>query len=588
MIQRLRLINIVLFILLIGLSAILLAVPYPFPFEDLLLRLTFLCLVALSASALLKAASPSLSWLQAVTASTIFTFAALKAASFLPSLSTHPLSLDWSEGSRYFYASLFFSRSLYGIDAPLPVLHPAQYLLQSVPFLIPGSPIWLHRLWQVLLWISTPLLSAWLLSHRLALHNSLHKGLFIAWSFLFLLIGPVFYHLFLPFILILALFLFPVPTRLRTAISFAALILASIWAGICRVNWFPVPAFLAASLFLLEQPIGSRNLSRYLLHPFLWVFSGTALALASYLVYIRLSGNPLHYFASSFTSNLLWRRLLPNPTFPPGILLAISAVSLPLLLIFALQLFNPHRRFHPIRPIGLAAMLLVVLAEGLVVSTKIGGGSNLHNMDAFLSLLWVISAYLFFGRFSPDLTPTGEQTLKLPSNRLPALRRLALTLAILAPLPFALLSVKEVSLPGREDTAKLITRLQDYATEASKNSGEVLFIANRQLLTFHEIEGIPLVPEYERVFLMEMAMANNETYLETFYNDLKKHRFSLIVVEPSLPRTDTGIERFSIEDDIWYKYVWRELMCTYEPYKTFSVAHLQLLVPRENPGANCQ
>jgi hypothetical protein len=143
-------------------------------------------------------------------------------------------------------------------------------------------------------------------------------------------------------------------------------------------------------------------------------------------------------------------------------------------------------------------------------------------------------------------------------------------------------------LPGREDTAKLIARLQEYATEASENGGEVLFITNRQLLTFHEIKGIPLVPEYERVFLMEMAMAGNEAYLNTFYNDLKNHRFSIIVIEPSLPRTTAEIERFSIEDDIWYKSVWKELMCNYEPYKKFSLAHLQLLIPRENPGANCQ
>src|SRR5687768_11184205 len=56
-------------------------------------------------------------------------------------VTTYPLSMGWSEGSRYYYASLYFSEWIYGEAAPLSTLHPSRYLLQSVPFLIPGLSI---------------------------------------------------------------------------------------------------------------------------------------------------------------------------------------------------------------------------------------------------------------------------------------------------------------------------------------------------------------------------------------------------------------------------------------------------------------
>jgi len=64
--------------------------------------------------------------------------------------------------------------------------------------------------------------------------------------------------------------------------------------------------------------------------------------------------------------------------------------------------------------------LLVLLAGGLVVSTKIGGGSNLHNLDAYLTLLLVVGGWCYYTRTNPDdveTTPTltpGEPAARLP------------------------------------------------------------------------------------------------------------------------------------------------------------------------------
>jgi len=52
------------------------------------------------------------------------------------------------------------------------------------------------------------------------------------------------------------------------------------------------------------------------------------------------------------------------------------------------------------------------------------------------------------------------------------------------------------------------------------------------------IEGVPLVPDYELVTLMEMAMSGNMGYLDQFYADLHRQRFALIIAR----RQGTGIQ----------------------------------------------
>jgi hypothetical protein len=91
--------------------------------------------------------------------------------SLLPEISTYPLTLGWSETSRYYNASLFFSQRIYGISTPPTVLHPSRYLMQAVPFLFPDSPLWLHRAWQVFLWLAAPLLTAIILVRRFFLET---------------------------------------------------------------------------------------------------------------------------------------------------------------------------------------------------------------------------------------------------------------------------------------------------------------------------------------------------------------------------------------------------------------------------------
>jgi hypothetical protein len=91
-----------------------------------------------------------------------------KAACFLPDISSYPFSLSWSEASRYYYASLYLGERIYGVQVPYSILHPSRYLMQAIPFLLSNSPLWLHRAWQVLLWLLTSGLTGWLVARRAA------------------------------------------------------------------------------------------------------------------------------------------------------------------------------------------------------------------------------------------------------------------------------------------------------------------------------------------------------------------------------------------------------------------------------------
>ncbi|MGA9399175.1 MAG: hypothetical protein WBV22_13070, partial [Anaerolineaceae bacterium] len=62
---------------------------------------------------------------------------------------------------------------------------------------------------------------------------------------------------------------------------------------------------------------------------------------------------------------------------------------------------------------------------------------------------------------------------------------------------------------------------------------------------------VELVPDYEKVFLMEMAMAGNQPYLNQFEKDLEEHRFSLIISEPLAMVIQGEEDVFFEENNAW-------------------------------------
>jgi hypothetical protein len=511
------------------------------------------------------------SWITSFAAVVLAQAALFRIWGSLLDVTDFPFTLEYSETSRFYYGSLWFSQSLYNMDLPLSILHPSRYILQAIPFLIPGLPLWVHRLWQSLLWIILTGAASYLLAHRLKFSHRGLAALVTLWGFSFFLQGAVYYHLQVCVILILLGVSHKHPWR-----SLGAVIAASLWAGLSRVNWFPVPAMLAIALYLLEQPVSAyRSLWHYLVRPALWTAAGLVAALSSQALYILWSGNGANAgdFSSAFTSDLIWSRLLPNSTYPPGILAGILLACGPLLIELLFFLRGKSANWGFIRPLGLFSMLGVLFLGGLIVSTKIGGGADIHNLDAFLVLLAFIGMGFLAGRVAPE--QVGAEWGSLPVW--------PLVLAVFIPAAFALQAVGPRFAYDNLLTNKDLETLRAVVTEASSQSGEVLFISERHLVTFDIVTGIKLVPNYEVITLMEMAMSGNEAYLDKFYSDLAHHRFAVIVSRKQRV-VKKGDEPFAEENNVWIEAISRPLLCYYERSLTLESSNTLLLVPSQTPG----
>lgn len=493
---------------------------------------------------------------------------------FFQQVNTYPLSLGWSEISRYYQASFYFSERLYATDLALPITHPSRYLLQSLPFLISNAPLWLHRFWQALLWVLMAGASAWAFSRRLSLKRSWLASAFILWFYLYLMQGAVFYHLLPTVIIVLLSF---DSKNLKRSLFFV--VLASIWAGISRINWVPLPGALAMMLYLLEIPLNDKKIFSlgYWFKAASYLFVGSVSALVAYWIYIQNSGvADVGQFGSSFTSDLLWARLWPNEAFPLGILFGILVLSAPLLLIF-LKNGERAKRVHRLRWMAISLILTVFFIGGLIVSVKIGGGTNLHNMDAYMVLLAVLTGQFVFGRFASQ-----GKTRALPQIRIAWPHSIIL---VFIPVLFAVFSGGPLDLPDRDLAQQVIEQIQEEAKYSLDVGMEVLFISQRHLITFKVVEA-PLVHDYEKLFLMEMAISRNDPYLLQFHEDLDNWRFGLIITDPlhRQIRTDDQ-DSLAAENNEWVRFVARPILCAYRPIQTYTELGIELLEPRY--GSKC-
>jgi uncharacterized membrane protein YhaH (DUF805 family) len=225
---------------------------------------------------------------------------------------------------------------------------------------------------------------------------------------------------------------------------------------------------------------------------------------------------------------------------------------------------------HWLRWLGLVGMMLVLFVGGLVVSVKIGGGAELHNMDAYMVTLAVLAVYFFGNRMAVE-----RETIEWGRSPWPAV-----LLALIVPIGFAVTNIAPYAVYDRAFAEKNLQVLRQRVTQAAQNHGEVLFISERQLLTFNMIQGVPLVPQYELVTLMEMAMSHNMNYLNQFYDDLHHHRFALIVARKQGTSIQDTEESFADENNAWNTMIAARLLCEYEPVLTLQGTALQVYAPR--------
>lgn len=530
----------------------------------------------------------------------------------------YPFSLAWSEGNRLWDYSVLFGRDVYIYPANknIPVfLDTSRQFVGGIPFLIPGVTISQVRLWLALVDIVPYLLLGWI-AFRLAGKNALPWLLAGIWAFTFVRQGPI--HAPLLICAIGVALAWERPLWVAVPLIFAA----GYFAEASRFTWLFAPAMWSVMLEFAGAPALNKNTWKRA------ASVGVAGVLGGYVApfllpalvkWIKTLGQPvspgaapirpgggvtLSTVESGLSSQpLLWERLLPNETYGPGILLGLSLAVIPLIVVLLYLVKTKRWNLNTLQKASLVLPLLAFLIVGLIVSVKIGGGGDLHNLDMFIiglmfaaAIAWRNGGYdwIRLGQSMPTwvvvslsimlLLPAYQPLRTMRPLSVNADPRLVVTLADILPndpLPDPLPD----TIPSSEDTQQALKKLRNAVQAASQ--GEILFMDQRQLLTFGYIKDVPLVPEYDKKLLIDEAMAGDARYFQRFYEDLAAHRFSLIVTNPVNRRLDREEGHFSEENNAWVNWVTRPLLCYYQPLDVLKKVDVELLVPRTD-AVNCE
>jgi len=486
---------------------------------------------------------------------------------YLSRVTNYPFALSWSEGNRLYDYSLSFASHRYILENSA-ISQRGGYgrnILWGILFLIPDIPIWLHRLWNALLW-TVPYLILGILIARRGDFMGRGKWVFTLWVFLFLTQGPIYTPLILSAILIVLM------VRQKYLVtSLIGAFLAGFYASASRWTWVLAPA---AWCFILMIPDSKADTDSNLRESIKSMAPSAIIAFTA--VAGGILGNPKVLFPKeissgiSFSQPLLWNRLIPNPTYTPGILLGVTIATAPLIALLFWFVATGRWKINWVQGLSYLAISIGFLSLGLVASTKIGGGSNLHNLDMLFVTLVIITglATRCISYFQSEKWPIWTQSL--------------LFLLVFIPCWNAIKSGTPLLLPSQDNINEALEIIATKVYKAQEQ-GEVLFIDQRQLLTFGIIKNLPLVPEYEKKFLMDQAMAGNEKYLEQFYRDLANQRFSMIISDPLFTSEKGQTQVFAEENNAWINQVSRPILCYYVPIVNIPEVNVQLLLPRENP-----
>jgi hypothetical protein len=491
----------------------------------------------------------------------------------------YPFSLYWSEGNRLWDYSLLFAKDKYLYPANKPIfafIDLGRQSLWGLPFLIKDASITLLRFWNVLLFTATYILLGFFIFKRKdkSILTALLLGL---WAFIFLNQGPIY----TPLIFCAILVLFAADARLGW--SLLLLIASGYYANLTRYTWSFAPAIWGVLLSLFYSK--ENTAQTYQINWMRTISSGLAGLFGGLILPILIplaSGGTAQEFQGTILSSaqstlqaqtLIWSRILPNETFSPGIGLGVLLAIVPLILILAIFLKQTKQKLNFWQIIGVCGSCLVFLVVGLIASVKIGGGSNLHNLDMLFINLLLLSGIMWRFKGQEWLINFRHHSLSV---------KLILLFLILYPLYPTILTAYPFVPPSLEDQNNTLSFIQKSVREA-KNIGEVLFIDQRQLLTFGQVSDVSLVPDYEKKYLMNQAMSGDQVLFKKFYEDLRNHRFSLIINEPSFIDYESEDFSFGTENDVWVEWVAKPLACYYRSLRTYKNIGVELLIPRVLP-----
>ncbi len=560
-------------------------------FTGLFFRLVLFAIFVLSGSFFLGKKSELASWKTLLTSGLVAGVLLVLAESFVM-VTDYPFALHWSEGNRIWDYSVMFGGSRYNYGGAEPLfawIDSGRQALWGLPFLIPDIPIWAVRLWSAILVTLPYALLGWVafIPTKGKKAEWLFAGL---WVMIFLNQGPIYTPL------VLAAILVAVVRRKPIWLAIPLLYLAGDYAGSSRFSWRFAPAIWAVILtfgdavllfrstraqdWLRAFALGLAGIWTKGLPLLIGIAVGLLPVVAAAVPEAATNGslqsveNLQGLQAVSTQHPFLWERLVPNPIYPPGILIGLGLAVLPLIGLLMWLAKENHWKTDfwqwLATVLGLGAMLVV----GVIASAKVGGGTDLHNMDMFLIGLVFVAALAWEG-FSKNL------------NRVFAagVARAVLAGLILIPAFMPMVKGKPLDLPGPERATFVMSRIQAFV-ECAREYGEVLFMDQRQLITFGHVGDLPLVDEYEKKYVMDKALAGDEQYFSQFYEDLSAGRFSLIVSEREAVLykendVDSIGDSLIEENNAWVNWVSIPLLGNYESVADYKDAAIELFMPIE-------
>ncbi|MQC26244.1 MAG: hypothetical protein DWG76_02190 [Chloroflexi bacterium] len=578
--------------------------PWGALFVSLPTRFLIFALALLGASLFIERDPDKLLSLPALLLAGLFIGVLLTLTESFSLVSAYPFSQHWSEGNRIWDYSVLFDSGRYNYPAGKEIfafIDRGRQALWGLPFLIPDVSIQIVRLWGAILVTLPYALLGWIAFRPLKESRSLW-ALTGLWALIFLSQGPIYTPLVLSAILVAG------ARRRPLWVALPLVFLAGHYAGVSRFSWRFAPGMWAVMLalgdaVLLHAELRTRDWLRAIalglagiwskgLPILIGVASGllasapaatsapraTAFPVASGPLptpTLRASIETLEGLTQATTrQDLLWYRLLPNEVYAPGILFGLLLATLPLILLLIYAIHKGVWKTTLWQRVFTVGGLLAFLVVGIIASAKIGGGADLHNLDMFLLALILVAGLAW------EAGLHGRLLEWLAAS--PYVRGL-LAVMVLIPAFWPIVAGRP---PERLDPAQTqweLERLQERVACAAQH-GDVLLMDQRQLLTFGELGDLPLVVEYEKKYVMNQALSDNEAYFDQFRTDLEAGRFAMILTERQALRykysdADQLGDSLIEENNAWVRWVTVPLLDYYESVANRREAAIQLFVP---------